>query len=211
MSKHIFRLALVLFLVFIPNAALAQEQIQAPVFKEGDFWQYKITDKAGNGMTVARGIIPEGVYVFRASTASNGRFQVSQITGNEEVILERPGMLYFLMGRRSRTANASQSSNSQELNFPLFVGKKWEYAYDLDLTRGTRHRMVAIQIVGREQIETPAGKFDAFKLEKTIFWPSASALWGTFVNDVQAVYFYGSESSDGARRNIELLKYIPAN
>jgi hypothetical protein len=220
MTKHVSSLrVLALFLLFIPNAALAQEQIQAPVFEEGDFWQFKVADKAGNGISSSnsRGIIPDGIYVFRAS---NKRFQVSRIVGNAEIALEGPGLLSFLMGRRSRAPQASQTSTSQELNFPLFVGKKWEYAYELNIPHGTRHRTVDIRVVGRESVDTAAGNFDAFKIEKTIQWPTASGLWGSAIENVQSVYFYSSETksiikynsegSDGARRSVEILKFIPA-
>jgi len=124
---------LVVLLLFLPHVAVvakAEEQVQAPVFQEGDFWQFKVTDRAGNGVSTSRGIIPDGVYVFRAS---NGRLRVSQIVSNEEMTLDGTGLLSFLMGWRYRTPEASQTETSQELNFPLFVGKKWQYEYDLKI------------------------------------------------------------------------------
>ena len=199
------------------KAAFGQEQIEAPDLKAGDFWQFKVSDRAGNGVTQVSGIIPNGFYVIRRSN----RFEAFQIVGNDEVILERPGVLYFLIGRaQSQTGPTRQSGNSQELTFPLFVGKKWQYAYEQQ-SRGPKHRTVHIHVAGRERIETPAGKFDAFKLEKEIIWATASALRGTKVETVKAVYFYSPETKsiikynsaadDGAQRDIELIKFGTRN
>jgi hypothetical protein len=217
MKKAIAVLVALALIFPLMKTAFGQEQIEAPDLKAGDFWQFKVSDRAGNGVTQVSGIIPNGIYVIRRSN----RLEAFQIVGNDEVILERPGVLYFLIGRaRRQTGPTRETANSQELTFPLFAGKKWQYPYEQQ-SRGTKHRTVHIHAVGRENIETPAGKFNAFRLEKQISWPIASALRGTKVETVKAVYFYSpetksiikynSEADDGAQRDIELIKFGSGN
>jgi len=167
MNKHTsFIIASTLFFSTV-TMAFGQDQVPAPSFAEGDFWQFKVNDKAGNGKDVP-GIIPNGTYIMHAS---KGRFQVSQLVNDQEIIFERPGILNFLMARRQNPdTQARQTETSQELKFPLFVGKQWQYAFELNIPAQTRHRRVDIRVVGRESIKTSAGSFEAFKIEKYVYW-----------------------------------------
>jgi len=214
--KKLFFLSLCSILAFaVAIVATGEEQIAAPSLRDGDVWQFKVEDKAGSGMSVSTGIIPTGAYLIRFS---DKRLRAFRLFGDQETSFEPPGMLFFLFGRnRASGAQSPQTPYMQDLQFPLFVGKKWQYTFDLNIPHGTKHRMVDIQVVGRESVQTSAGLFDAFRIEKTVYWPTANAKWGTVTNDLQAVYFYSPEAkcivkynsfgSDGAKREIELVKF----
>ena len=214
MNKHTsFIIASTLFISSV-IMAFGQEQVPAPSIVEGDFWQFKVNDKAGNGKSVS-GIIANGTYIMRASKLG---LQVFQLVDNQEIIFERPGMLYFLMARgQNPDTRAAPSATSRDLKFPLFVGKQWQYEFDLNIAQGTRHGMVDIRVVGRENIKISAGSFEVFKIEKSVYWPTSNPRVGSFMNDVTATYFYSSEAkcmvkyssvgSDGAKRDIELIKF----
>jgi len=148
---------------------------------------------------------------------SPGRLRAYQLVSNEEQILENSLGLLSLIGRTSGGNSQTRlNAYSRDLQLPLSVGKKWEFTYELDIPQGTRSRNVAVQVVAFERIETAAGSFETFKIEKYVQWATANTRQGITVENVQAIYFYSpktksvvkyrSESTDGATREIELIK-----
>jgi hypothetical protein len=63
------------------------------------------------------------------------------------------------------------------LDFPLQVGKSWQYTFYGQTSNGRGVFTERQKIIACEEVSTPAGKFQAFKLEGTVKGPMAS---GTF-------------------------------
>ena len=63
-------------------------------------------------------------------------------------------------------APRQSESNQRLLQFPLEVGKRWQYTSDwLFKPKGSRGTLaVDVTVAGYESIDVPAGRFDAFKL-----------------------------------------------
>ena len=66
-----------------------------------------------------------------------------------------------------------KSDQRPDLKFPLSVGQKWTYEY---VTRPANSKQAQrqsaeVNVVGMEQVTTPAGFFKAYKLIKSQSWP----------------------------------------
>lgn len=216
MIKGFFCFILFAAFLCLSNSPYAQEQTGGATLKEGDFWCFNIDSKAATGADTSAGIIPTGTYLVRFAKK---RLQAYRVIGHEEQALEQSLGLFSLIGRQPGAAlqNTRLTASSRDLDFPLSVGKTWQYTYELDIPKGTRHRSVSVRVLAMENVETAAGSFHAFKIEKYIQWPTASALRGTTVENVRALYFYSpqakstvkfhSEGTDGATRDVELVKF----
>ena len=187
--------ALLVFLTLIAVSASAEEQIQAPVFKEGDFWKFKIIQKAAPGFPR-----PEwnGIYVVRYV---NGGIQVRKLVDEKEVPPEPNGIPALLGFRKTELEHA--------LEFPLYVGKKSRYSFKF--LKATD--LFNIEVMSKEQVTTEAGIFQTFKIECTKQWAEP----GGGIISVPATYFYSpeaktivkydSESDHGYILHIELLNF----
>ena len=187
--------ALLVFLTLIAVSASAEEQIQAPVFKEGDFWKFKIIQKAAPGYPRAEW---NGDYMMRYA---NGRIQVRKLIDEKEVPPEPNGIPALLGFRKTEQERA--------VEFPLYVGK--QYRYSFKFLKATD--VFNIEVMAEEQVTTEAGTFQAFKIKSTKQWAEP----GGGMITVPATYFYSpkaktivkydSESDHGYILHIELLKF----
>lgn len=67
----------------------------------------------------------------------------------------------FTINKVEGDVSGQTTTGSRLLDFPLFVGKSWKYPIqDRNFSGET-----AVRIIGYEKITTPAGSYDAFKLE----------------------------------------------
>jgi hypothetical protein len=187
----------------------AQEQIAAPVFKEGDTWSYNIIRK---GCTVSSTEFNEGAYDVTFTPQSIKLYQVSENQRSEITITSgaRIQELLSLIGR---------STQQPDLRFPLSIGQKWSYGYE-SAAAGTRvaiPRSVEIIVSGLEQVTTPAGSFKTYKLIRSESWSFRGVPGGTVWS-----YFYSPETRSIVRRltennttpcknETELTKFTPGS
>jgi hypothetical protein len=69
---------------------------------------------------------------------------------------------------------------SQVLKFPLKVGDTWDQQYGVLVSNGARSRVdLGAKVVAHEKVSTPAGDFDAFKVE-TSGWVNGVSWTGSF-------------------------------
>jgi len=112
------------------------------------------------------------------------------------------------------------------IDFPLQVGKEWKYGFFAQVAQTARGIMAprwhSYEVVGCEEVTTPAGTFPAFKLEATEFVGdrSQSSAGQTFSfgmyhvwyapqvrNFVKRHYVHSSLWSGPAFRDYELIKF----
>lgn len=192
-------LAFVLFLPLVDIAA-PEERAEAPVFKEGDFWKFKVTSKPESGASPANKL-PNGIFILRYA---KGAIQVRELVDEKEIVSEQldiPVLLCFRQGPRA-----------QDLQFPFYLGKEWPYSYKVTITQTAQLKVVAL-----ERVATQAGTFQTFKIDKTLQWSIASVRWGTGIKAIRGTYFYSPETKSivkfdsvgdtGFARSIELLKF----
>lgn len=197
--------------LFIANGVdvLAQEQTAKPEYKEGDAWQYKVSEKD---------------FAASSSEALNGNYELTIVQGKIKV---------FFLGSNKEEVNVARNEPGEdlllllggteerpELKFPLAVGQKWTYRYQIT-PRGARQsqtRSGEIAVAGVEQVTTAAGSFKAFKLVKSESWSKGAKQGGTSGNS--STYFYSPDTKSvvkssfvndaGGTREIELVKFTPA-
>jgi len=139
------------------RSVLAQEQAAAPIFQEGDTWQFKVTDKG-----FERSLEPSSVRTRTHEIVyTNGDFQAYVLGEKRKQPMgstARNDLLLSLLGK------AEGEARKAYLQFPLFVGKEWRVEY----TYGQRHHLMLgrVGVTKMEDISTQAGNFRTFKIER---------------------------------------------
>jgi len=213
MFKRTFLANLVLLLLV--SVVAEAEEIQAPVFTEGDFWKFKIVQKPVPGFSSTANEFPNGTFILRHD--ANGRMQLREVIGEKKILPESPtyrGHILSILGlRQPRTSPTTFNKNL--LPFPLYVGKKWQFSYRTKVTN-----VVNSEVVTEQSITTQGGNFQALRIERNNQWAEANPVWGSRVHVTRGSYFYSSEAKvivkydsqndDGAELHIELLEFKPA-
>lgn len=148
-----------------PPVAAPLTQAEAPVFRVGEEWKFAYTndlDPSKNKTYVQRvaSVGPEGV---RLSVPSSG--------GPRFVDLDRNGNFV-------RSAVESFAPSAETLRFPLFVGKSWDAEYTYTSGDWTSHCDRESKVVAAERVSTPAGDFDAFRIESRTGYSGAAVASG---------------------------------
>ena len=215
-----FILVLILSVISFPwptSLVFSQQEVAAPNYRDGDFWHYRVTSTTARGVSSEAGVIADGTYIIRFS--GRGPIRVFNLAGEQELPVDPSIRVRFnsFLGRVREEVSRAPNQYAQDLRFPLFVGKKWEYVWELQAPVGSRNRPVTFAVSGHEPISTSAGTFQAFRIEKYIQWATAGPKRGTSVENIRATYFYSpetksivkynSEATDGAKREYELIKF----
>ena len=77
--------------------------------------------------------------------------------------------------------NEDRVPKQKFLDFPLFVGKKWDFSFYArpagDPTLVERKFYNDMEVVGYEEVVVPAGKFKAFKIKQTQTMMGGPRIW----------------------------------
>ena len=200
-------IAHVLFILAASNS-FGQEQVPTPTFQDGDSWQFKAREWDYVASTSVR---LNGVYELQYSQSRVRAFLVDN-SGQKAEELRRGGREFTIL-----TAMLGRGDTKlwQVLQFPLFVGKKWDYEYrvgTLGAGPSTYTRSAEIRVTGIEEITTPGGKFRAFKIEKEDW--SGRSRWATtcfYSPDAKSIvkFFYDTSvgGGDQGKTETELIKF----
>jgi len=219
------RLCLITLIVFLlASFARAEEQIQAPVFKEGDFWKFKIVEKSVLGRSNTAVQYPNGIYTLRYN--ARGRMGVQELIENKEVPLEsgqyRRRILSVLGLRQTGGPEGPPTRFNILLPFPFYVGKEWRDSYETRIrnTVSIPHT-VNSEIVAEQQVTTQAGEFRALRIERTHQTAVSNPDSGTsHIGTIRGAYYYSPATKSivkydlvgdsGSELHIELLEFVPA-
>jgi hypothetical protein len=165
------RLLLSMILVVCCGSICAQT-IDAPQFKSGDTWIYSVTTQKGttgwnNAVMVSTLEQIEGDRILIGTKRQDSTQPPSEHT-------------YGLDWSRSRDVNGKQTVVNQPLNFPLKTGKKWELDYaEINPPSNKAHSSETIHetytVTGWDDVQVPAGKFKAIKIEAEGQWTAVMA------------------------------------
>ena len=151
--------AAVLFLAF-PALCAAQDDkpVARPEVKPGDSWSYRRIDFWTNKTT--------GIGTVTVTFANDRVIQtVTKVVGDEK----EHDAIHTADWNNVSSFNGGIFTPDQGIfKFPLQVGKTYKAVYDLKLPRLGVFQMKhdrTVKVVGWEDIEVPAGKFRALKLE----------------------------------------------
>lgn len=213
--------ALLLVVALVANAARADDQVQAPVFKKGDFWKFKVVEKPVYGFSSTAIQYPNGIFTLRYT--ARGRMQFQEFVENKETPLEPgqySGHILALLGLR-QTAGSTTTFNIL-LPFPFYVGKQWRDSYKPTMFRNTFHNIINSEVEAVQQVATQAGNFRALRIEQTkqaalSYNPSGTS----FMSTTRGAYYYCPETKSivkydlvgdrGDELHIELLEFAPAH
>lgn len=154
------------------------QSIEAPAIKAGDTWTYRNTQEKGpSGWNQTH----DEITVTRATSSS------IYISLKQSGTTQAPREL--ILGAdwgRVRDLNGKETVVNKPLSFPLSTGKTWELQYtEQHPNKVHRYEQWSNKfvVVGYETVETPAGKFNAIKIESEGKWvaelePSQSVVQG---------------------------------
>ena len=110
------------------------------------------------------------------------------------------------------------------LKFPLSVGQKWTYQYEgrFPGSKFYSRRSAEVNVVGIEQVTTPAGNFKTYKLIWSETWPITVSKGHQEHGGNTFTYFYSPETRSVVRSSnvavnspgtveTELIKFMPGN
>ena len=187
--------------------AFAQGQAGKPEYKEGDSWQYKVSEK---DFTADSSESLNGNYEL---TYTQGKFKASFLNGTAKeemnVSPNEPGELLLLL--------LGGTQERPDLKYPLVIGQKWTYQYE-NTPRGAKRsqtRSVEVVVATDEQVTVPAGTFKAIKLVKSEWWTGSGknarrngqTTTYFFSPDAKAVVKSVLEKDDSGRREIEMTTF----
>jgi len=182
----------------------AQEQAVRPNDKDGDFWHFRGVEKEAFVHTTDS---LQGEYKV---LYSDGQVKVFKLEATQE-LSDKTYQVEVL-----KRMLALRQDALQYLQFPIFVGKKWNASWRGEL-RGLPGRVYAYaadsQVTAIEEISTPAGSFRAFKIERQQRFGTTIARLTYYYSPLAksiAKYSYYEESRQGkicCKRDIELIKF----
>jgi hypothetical protein len=181
MKKLIF---LNLLIVLLPALVFAQEKIDAPVWNVGDKWTFNREGPMEvTGHDAQCYAVKFSGGIFRRDASGIALFERSNLN-----------VKYRLEGNQSKKY---MDLRRKILNFPLALGKQWsdliQYDAQATMSRIAVEVSETFRVLGWEEVEVPAGKFKAIKLEYKCEpkWRSGMG-WITAVVS-KALYWYSPE------------------
>jgi hypothetical protein len=197
MSKPFVMRPLWLAAAMLPAIAAAAESIDRPAVNTGDQWVYRVTvEKGPSGWNQVR----NEVTVSR-TTATTIFLSIKQIGAPQPPTERFTGKDWSF----SRDVNGKETVVNQPFSFPLSVNKTWSVNYtEQNPNRNHKSETYALPytVIGWEDIEVPAGKFHALKIECEGRWQAERAPGQSVVQ--------GAESSAGGTSMTTNVEQHPA-
>jgi len=173
----------IVFVVTTSVNLFAQEQANKPDYKDGDFWQYKVTEKG---------------FRTQSTSALNGLHELTYRPDRIAIRLEGGEQREIRQAVGELRRMLAIDDVRELLQFPLSVGKKWSTHFEQE-TNSTAKRKLATEtnVTGLEDITTPAGKFRVFKIER---WGSAGSIptsgrrAGSRTRNYEWTYYYSPQT-----------------
>ena len=159
-------------LVLFSSWALAQKA-GLPDVRAGDQWKFA-------AYATVPSAIPNRAWVITSVTA----IVIEGTENGEPLLLTRE--LNVLESPRSK------ESNPKALDFPLEVGKRWQYESDWVFKPKAAKGGIKVEVtvVGHEKVKVPAGEFDAFKLTARGSLRGTSPVNSQYAGETTETYWY---------------------
>ena len=154
-------------LVCLPSLAAAASVAEAPKLNADDSWTMHTT--VDNRQT---GWSDKHYEIKVARVTSSHIFQETKQVGSSQAPVE---MILGPDWSRARNVNGTETTVNRPLTFPLSMGKSWSIDFT-EQNPNKNEKSVRWQnnykITDYGTVETPAGKFEAFKIEVEGNWTS---------------------------------------
>jgi hypothetical protein len=127
---------------------------QTPTFTVGDSWTYSLSDPR----TPAR--MFSFVQTVHSITGSTIALTVSNNGGTMPASMDQNGNLTSIGTKQYLPSDS-------KLKFPIAVGGNWTSNFTTRTGNGDATTTLSAKVVGVESVQTPAGTFQAFRIEET--------------------------------------------
>jgi hypothetical protein len=198
--KKMISVMVAMFLL-LPGYLFAQEQVDAPKFKNGDFWHFNLSRK----MVTSSSSYLGGVYEI---LFNEGKLQIFKVEQNEKSPVDSSlGITISLLQAMHGRGNYL---GGKYLQFPLSVGQKWNVEFTVRLP-GARNDLSykgETTVSGFESVSSPAGNFRVLKLTRELRSSIGTNTTITYYYSPEAksVVKFLLDSPDGTR-NVELVQF----
>jgi hypothetical protein len=149
------------------------QKADVPDVKVGDRWQFV-------------------VYYTVPSTKPNQYWVIKSVTAAGIEGTENGEPLILTKDLNVLESSSRKNSNPKALDFPLEVGKRWQYVSDWVFkpkgSKGTA--VVDVAVIGYEKVVVPAGEFEAFKLAAKESLSGTSPINSQFAGETTRTYWY---------------------
>lgn len=165
--------------------AFGQQRFDAPVFINGDFWQYRVLEH-GEYMKTEREI--NGIYEIGYS---NGQFKAFKLETNQKTeLITVVGVLLGLVGQ----------TPLQHIQFPLFEGKAWitDYTFRPRRREVDRNIRAVTKVVEFGDVKISLGTIKALKLEREARFKT--------VDHWDFVYYWSPQTKSVVKYEMNVLK-----
>jgi hypothetical protein len=155
LRKPVMAVAL-LALIGQARAESALAEASAPVFLPGEEWTFAFSDR----------LDPRNDRLYT-------QVVTSAPTGGSTTLNVNNGRALMVLDQNANVVSAGSESyepSDGKLQFPLSVGKSWSGTYIYKNGTWEAHAERHAKVVGIEQITTPAGTFDTFRIEQSVGW-----------------------------------------
>lgn len=194
------------------QTSTSTSKANAPIYCEGDQWRYQQTEHMKQGLVhvrlskTARGGLSEFTHTLEGETATVGaRTEVRNATGN-----------------RTQLGEMKYAPDSQAYQFPLQVGKTWEvdYSFTSDTSPTTasggfkaevipNRRQGTATVTALEKVSTPAGSFEAYRIEQSGRLTQPSTGGGTFSAQYHEVNWYAPATKSFVKYDYQHEAQLP--
>ncbi len=180
------------------SVAGAADTIEQPTFKPGDRWTYHTVTEKGQSWSEVH-----DEFTLTRATATT-LFYTVKPSGSTQTPKE---LLVGIDWSRIRDVNGKETVVNRPLAFPLSAGKSWEVSYE-EQHPNAAHRSERLEskyvVQGYEDVEVPAGKFHALKIE-------AEGRWHAEMEPGQAVTQGARTSEQSTTMVTQVQKTAPGN
>jgi len=191
---------MVAMVLLLPGYLFAQEQVDAPKFKNGDFWHFNLSRK----MVTSSSSYLGGVYEI---LFKEGKLQIFKVEQNEKSPVDSSlGITISLLQAMHGRGNYL---GGKYLQFPLSVGQKWNVEYTVRLPGLTKDvsGKGETTVSGFESVSSSAGNFRVLKLTREIRSSGTNTTITYYYSpEAKSVVKFLLDSPDGTS-NVELVKF----
>jgi hypothetical protein len=192
MKRIVIHLITGLVLLAGVTVLVAEEQAQAPTYRDGDYWWYRV-----------------GARIY----------ELTIVAGKLKIFDPKPDKKIEIEGEQAEALSglvAVGEKDRQMVQFPLSVGKEWSDRYDTGKhTKAGKFGTHAImrdvenKVTGIEDITTAAGTFRAFKIHKEEIQRGKASVSGSvyYSPETRSVVKYEAGFPGKATKVVELTKY----
>jgi len=199
-------LLLTIFCFYFLLASISYGQsVQAPVYKNGDWWKIKVEVRLGSGISKSGPC--DMLYSEYLVKVNQDKMSVFGLQDSKQEELDCLQIIADLTG----IGQPDEVTSRNPVSFPMALGKSWKarYAEQREGIRATRRVTVKwvdleYKVTGSEKIRTPKGAVEALKIE-ILGWP-----WGK----QPPTYYYSPEvktivrSREGKEQSIRIVTLI---